>query len=73
MWFRFNKVENTVAKGENAGYKQLTLDQQARPRSFIDRIPVSRLRPVFTNHSKECSLSFSPRFVNWNMTQLLIG
>ena len=137
MWFRFKKVENTVAKRENAGHKQLTLDQQARPRSFIDSgvrgreverrpcnlevpssipgsgcqlwdffigphirreyccssqeaesreisiscknlflnrckinmfklklsfidsIPVSRLRPVFTNHSKECSLSFS--------------
>ena len=28
---------------------------------------------VFTNHSQEHSLSFSPRFANWNMTQLLIG
>ena len=28
---------------------------------------------VFTNHYQECSLSFSPRFVNLNVTQLLIG
>ena len=29
--------------------------------------------PVFTNHSQERSLSFSPRFINLNVTQLLIG
>ena len=29
--------------------------------------------PVFTNHTQEISLSFSPRFANWNVTQLLIG
>ena len=29
--------------------------------------------PVFTNHSQEYSLSFYPRFVNLNVTQLLIG
>ena len=28
---------------------------------------------VFTNHSQEHSLSFSPRFANWNVTQLLSG
>ena len=28
---------------------------------------------VFTNHSQEHSLSLSPRFANWNVTQLLIG
>ena len=28
---------------------------------------------IFTNHSQEHSLSFSPRFANWNVTQLLIG
>ena len=29
--------------------------------------------PVFTNHSKGHSLSFSPRLANRNETQLLIG
>ena len=28
---------------------------------------------VFTKHSQERSLSFSPRFVNLNVTQFLIG
>ena len=28
---------------------------------------------VFTNHSQEHSLSFSPRFVNLNVTQHVIG
>ena len=30
-------------------------------------------KSVLTNHSQEYSLSFSPRFANWNITQLLIG
>ena len=34
---------------------------------------VIRPGPVFTNHSQEYSLSFYPRFVNLNVTQLLIG
>ena len=32
-----------------------------------------RAGSVFTNHSQEHSLSLSPRFANWNVTQLLIG
>ena len=28
---------------------------------------------IFTNHSQEHSLSFSPRLVNLNVAQLLIG
>ena len=32
-----------------------------------------RTGSVFTNHSQEYSLSFSPGFAHWNATQLLIG
>ena len=32
-----------------------------------------RSGPVFTNRSQEQSLSFCPRFANYNVTQLLIG
>ena len=34
---------------------------------------VSNPGSVFTNYSQEHSLSFSPRFVTLNVTQLLIG
>ena len=51
----FDKVENIVGKGENAGYQHFLLF----PQCFQKASPPGS---VFTNHSLERSLSYSPEF-----------
>ena len=39
----------------------------------VKKFAFPRYARVFTNHSQEHSLSFTPGFANWNVTHLLIG
>ena len=70
-WQKFSKPkENTVGKGEISRYEQFSFSQ-----CFHKTLLWTHKKPgsVFTNHSLEHSLSFSPRFANLNVKQLLIG
>ena len=70
-----SNIENSVAKIQSVKFSFLL---SIHPPFILKSNRVETLYKyvrvyIFTNHSEERSLSFSPKFVIWNVTQRLIG
>ena len=73
---KFVRKENNGRKGVHANHQYFLPFHKYflwESSQWLAKNIVQSTGSIFTNHSQEHSLSFSPKFTKWNVTQLQIG